>query len=70
LKVKYTDFQVITRSRTEQAPFAMQTAVEETVNELLQPLFPVRKGIRLLGVTLSSLGEETAGSERQLRLSI
>ena len=70
LKVKYADFHQITRSRTVQGPFAAQAAVEETVYELLQPLFPVRKGIRLLGVTLSSLGEETAGSERQLRLSI
>jgi DNA polymerase IV len=70
LKAKYADFQQITRSRTSQAPFPTQAAVEETLNELLQPLFPVRKGIRLLGVTLSSLGEEPAGSEQQLRLSI
>ena len=70
LKVKYADFRQITRSRTGQAPFASQAAVEEIVFELLEPLFPVGKGIRLLGVTLSSLGDETAGNERQLRLLI
>ena len=52
------------------APFRSQAAVEEVLDALLEPLFPVRKGIRLLGVTLSSLGDETQGRERQLRLSI
>jgi DNA polymerase IV len=70
LKAKYADFQQITRSRTSQAPFTTRAAVEEIVHELLGPLFPVKKGIRLLGVTLSSLGEEPAGNEQQLRLSI
>ena len=38
--------------------------------ELLESLFPVSKGIRLLGVTLSSLGDDTHGREQQLRLLI
>jgi DNA polymerase-4 len=70
LKAKYADFRQITRSRTSQAPFTTQAAIEEIVYPLLESLFPVKKGIRLLGVTLSSLGDETAGSEQQLRLSI
>ena len=70
LKAKYADFQQITRSRTGPAPFTTQTAVEEILSELLESLFPVSKGIRLLGVTLSSFGDETTGRERQLRLSI
>jgi DNA polymerase-4 len=70
LKAKYADFKQTTRRRTSQAPIKTQAAVEEIVYELLESLFPVSKGIRLLGVTLSSLGEETAGRERQLRLSI
>jgi DNA polymerase IV len=36
---------------------------------LLEPLFPVTKGIRLLGTTLSSLGEKHLESEPQLNLS-
>jgi DNA polymerase-4 len=67
LKVKYADFQQITRRRTDRAPFATQGALEELVSELVESLFPVSKGIRLLGVTLSALGQESGG-ERQLRL--
>ncbi len=70
LKAKYADFQQITRSRTGQEPFTTQAAVEEILYPLLESLFPVSKGIRLLGVTLSSLGGETAGSEQQLLLSM
>ena len=70
LKAKYADFQQVTRSRTGPVPMTTQAALEEIVDALLQSIFPVRKGIRLLGVTLSSLGEESVGSERQLRLSI
>jgi DNA polymerase IV len=68
LKAKYADFQQVTRSRTAQEPFTTKASVEAIVHELLQSLFPVRKGIRLLGVTLSLLGDETDGGQ-QLRLS-
>jgi DNA polymerase-4 len=69
LKVKYADFQRITRSRTDHAPFTSCMAIEKTVIELADSLVPVSKGVRLLGVTLSSLGPEIS-KERQLRLSI
>jgi DNA polymerase-4 len=69
LKAKYADFQQHTRSRTNHAPFAAQAEVEAIVHTLLDSLFPLSKGIRLLGVTLSTLGEHT-GSEQQLRLWI
>ncbi len=70
LKAKYADFHQITRSRTAEAPFASHAAVAELAFMLLEPLFPVSKGIRLLGVTLSSFGEEAPGDERQLRFPI
>jgi DNA polymerase IV len=69
LKAKYADFQQVTRSRTGEVPLATQAAIEAIVFGLLESLFPVGKGIRLLGVTLSSLGAETGG-EHQLRLPI
>jgi DNA polymerase-4 len=69
LKAKFADFQQVTRSRTSQAPFATHAAVVAVLHTLLDSLFPVSKGIRLLGVTLSSLGEETV-VEQQLRLSL
>ncbi len=71
LKAKYVDFQQITRSRTVDVPVASREVLEELVSALLEPLFPVHKGIRLLGVTLSSLdveAEPRAG--RQLRLPL
>jgi DNA polymerase IV len=70
LKVKYADFQQITRSRTVRDPFPTRAALEDSLYPLLNPLFPVRKGIRLLGVTLSSLGDDTTRSQHQLRLTI
>jgi DNA polymerase IV len=69
LKAKYADFQLVTRSRTGESPLATQAAIEAIVDALLESIFPVSKGIRLLGVTVSSLGAETGG-ERQLRLPI
>lgn len=71
LKVKYTDFQIITRSRTEPAPFGTPDEVIAKVHALLDPLFPTAKGIRLLGVTLSSFTDDVAsGSADQLQLEI
>ncbi len=71
LKVKYADFQIITRSKTEATAFSSPGEIVATVQALLDPLFPTAKGIRLLGVTLSSFGDETAsGPADQLRLEI
>ena len=58
LKAKYADFQQITRSRTVEVPVASRAVLEELVSALLDPLFPASKGVRLLGVTLSSLDVE------------
>ncbi|QBR72790.1 DNA polymerase IV [Beijerinckiaceae bacterium] len=69
LKVKYTDFQLITRSQTGH-PVETRGELERLSLSLLEPLFPVSKGIRLLGITLSSLGETQSKSERQLRLEL
>jgi DNA polymerase-4 len=55
LKVKYADFNQITRSKTVPTPLPGIADLEEIVGLLLVPIFPPRKGIRLLGVTLSSL---------------
>ena len=66
LKVKYADFRQITRSRTGQALFSTRAEIEQLSYALLEPLFPVTKGIRLLGLTL---GEKQLESEPQLSLS-
>ena len=70
LKVKYADFHQITRSVTCDAPVATQAALEQVSYALLEPVFPVQQGIRLLGVTLSSLGRDPPQNAGQLKLSL
>jgi DNA polymerase-4 len=70
IKVKFANFQQITRSRTGQAQIATRSELERLGETLLEPLFPVAQGIRLLGLSLSSLGAEKDEYERQLRLSL
>ncbi|MEZ5752721.1 MAG: DNA polymerase IV [Paracoccaceae bacterium] len=57
LKVRFSDFRQVTRSRTLAVPIASGEACVELALALLAPLFPVGLGIRLLGVTLSHLGD-------------
>ncbi|MEJ6849857.1 DNA polymerase IV [Sinorhizobium fredii] len=70
LKVKYADFTQITRSKTVAAPLPTIADLEDVVGLLLTPIFPPRKGIRLLGVTLSSLERRAMVAEPQLRLAL
>ena len=70
LKVKYADFQQVTRRRTGEVPVASQAELERFSYALLEPIFPVRLGIRLLGVTLSSIDRDPPGQERQLTLAL
>jgi DNA polymerase IV len=70
LKVKYANFQQVTRRRTGEAPVASQAELERFSYALLEPIFPARLGIRLLGVTLSSLDGEPPEQERQLTLAL
>jgi DNA polymerase-4 len=70
LKVKFANFQQITRSRTGQLPIRTRSELEQLGNALLEPLFPLARGIRLLGVSLSSLGSEEAEREPEFTLPL
>ena len=70
LKVKFADFRQITRSRTGAAHFATRAELERQSFELLAQLFPVAKGVRLLGVSLSSLDETRMKEKLQLSLGL
>ncbi len=75
LKVKFADFQQITRSRSSVGPIPNQAVMERICRELIESLFPLAKGVRLLGVSLSNLntGQPAAGVSlvgRQLTLSL
>ena len=69
LKVKFANFRVVTRSRTGQTQITTRSELEQLSNALLEPLFPVARGIRLLGVSLSSLAEE-AERDPEFRLPV
>src|SRR5829696_6980435 len=58
LKVKFQDFEQITRSRSFASAVECRAALEKAALDLLSALFPLRKGVRLLGVTLSGLDTE------------
>jgi DNA polymerase IV len=70
LKVKYSDFQTVTRSQTFAAPIAREAELHSIGASLLAQLIPITKGVRLLGVSLSNL--QAAGalelSGRQMSL--
>ncbi len=70
VKVKYADFQQITRSRSCAGPVATQALLEQVSLALLRPLFPPRRGVRLLGVTLSGLEAEDRPSPAQMALGL
>ncbi|UXS43064.1 DNA polymerase IV (plasmid) [Agrobacterium tumefaciens] len=67
LKVKFSDFQQITRSRTAHSVVGRED-FEQITTTLLDQIFPVEKGIRLLGVTLSNLVGSDQASPEQLSL--
>ncbi|MFC7552236.1 DNA polymerase IV [Pseudoroseomonas wenyumeiae] len=65
LKVKWADFQQITRSRSSTEPAQSRAAVVGTAIDLARSLFPLPKKVRLLGVTVSNFdGDHLAGGNQ------
>jgi len=70
IKVKFADFQIITRSRSRAAPISDCSTLASIGAELLAAQFPMRKGVRLLGVSLSSLCTDAADIDPQMTLAL
>jgi DNA polymerase IV len=71
VKVKYADFQQITRARSFADPAEDLAALEARAFDLLRPLFPPPRGVRLLGVALSNFaGGPGPEPPRQLALAL
>ena len=68
LKVKFADFQQITRSKSFGDAIDSLADLERLSLGLLEPLLPPKKGVRLLGISLSSLTQTQATERRQLSL--
>jgi DNA polymerase IV len=70
LKVKFADFQIITRSRSLVAPISDRSTLASISAELLAAQFPLRKGVRLIGVSISSLCTDSAQVGLQMALAL
>ncbi|GAB2539323.1 DNA polymerase IV [Spirosoma aerophilum] len=70
LKIKYADFTQITRSRTAVRLITSKTTFSQLAVELVEATFPIPKGIRLLGVSLSSLQTGDLPANGQLSLDL
>ena len=70
VKIKYADFQIATRSRTFDAPVNSREALHGASLQLVRSVYPLSKGIRLVGVTLSSFGAREEASAEQLSLAL
>ena len=67
VKIKYDDFQQATRSRSLTTPVSSQAVLHEVSLGLVRSVLPTKKGIRLVGVSISNF-EPT--SNAQLGLAI
>lgn len=70
LKVKFQDFTLITRSKSFVAPVTDFDAFLAAGHALLGQLFPLPKGIRLLGLGVHNLESGDAAADLQLGLAI
>lgn len=73
VKIKYADFQIVTRSRTLAAPVASREELERTSVELVRTILPLEKKVRLLGVSLSNMAmreDRPAAPPPQLTLGL
>ncbi|MBY5585634.1 DNA polymerase IV [Rhizobium leguminosarum] len=55
VKIKYSDFTQATRSKTTALSFGNSNEIFEAATGLLATVYPFKRSVRLLGVTLSSL---------------
>ena len=71
LKMKFADFQIITRSRSGLLPISDRATLATIGTEILAAQFPMRKGVRLLGISVSSLSADAlADPDAQMTLAL
>jgi DNA polymerase-4 len=70
LKVKFSDFQQISRSRTLLGYVESRSGLDQASVDLLRQLFPLDKSVRLLGVSLSALNTDEEAETPQLSLQL
>jgi DNA polymerase-4 len=68
VKVKFADFQLVTRSRSFATAIARHDLLRQASVALVRTLLPTAKGVRLLGVTVSNFDQTPAGVPDELPL--
>ena len=66
VKVKWANFQITTRSRSMAATIETRDRLREVALGLIRSVFPPRRGIRLVGVSLSRFRSHTASGAVEL----
>lgn len=69
LKIKFDNFETITRSKSTFQPIKERDFFEKIVTELIENIFPIDKGVRLLGLTFSNLEVNEVMEGKQLTLN-
>lgn len=69
LKVKFSDFEIISRSQSTTAPVAGRDELARVAVGLLEKSMPLPKAVRLLGVSLSGFAAAAEG-DSQLPLAL
>jgi DNA polymerase-4 len=70
IKIKYADFESITRSKTLENGYFQKEEINKTIDYLIENLLPFPKGIRLLGLGVSNFLEEETANGKQLKLEL
>jgi DNA polymerase IV len=68
LKVKFADFELISRSRTVAGTIGSRGELESATSDLLKAIFPTKKAVRLLGVSISGFVDAQDDSPVQISL--
>jgi len=68
LKVKFADFEQITRSRTLIGTIGSRDELTSASTDLLKTIFPTKKAVRLLGVSISGFDIEPPAMGQQIEL--
>jgi DNA polymerase-4 len=69
VKIKWADFQISTRSRSMEMTIQTREKLHQLALDLIRSVFPPPKGIRLVGVTLSSFQAPPVSEAAELQLS-
>lgn len=69
VKIKFSDFRHITRSRTLASPVATAEQLHEVCIALARSVYPVQLGVRLVGVSISKLCAKAPYQQLELSLA-